>query len=104
MSEVSNIAIIVSGIIIVSIHIVVAFTTKFLFGLLIAFYAISFAIIAIVFLQKKKKCMTQLEFDIGIYSSMFMIVVNVFMVVYVIYSIIQSSQNASSYYTPRYNY
>lgn len=104
MGELSNIAIIVAGIVIVSIHIAVAFTTNFLFGVLIAFYAIGFAVVAIVFLQKKKKCMSQLEYEIGIYSSIFIIIINVFMVMYVIYSLMRPYQNISySNYNSRYS-
>ena len=99
MSEVSNITIIVAGIVIVSIHIVIAFTTRFLFGVLMAFYTIGFAIMAIVFLQKKEQCTSSLEHEVGIYTSIFMIIVNVVMVIYIIYTV---AKPAVPYYNSNY--
>ena len=96
----SNIFIIIGGIVIVSIHIVIGITTRYMLPFLICLYAIGFAILALTFTRKKKTCMTSIESEMALYGSIFVIIVNVIAIFMIIVKMMRDGSN--NYYGNNY--
>lgn len=101
-TQMKNVLIIFCSIIILGIHLVMFIYSKDLFNIIMSFYIIGFAIIFVVYLQKKKQYMTSKEYSILSYISLFIIGLEV-MVMIISFVSLSSKNYNKPYYNQSYN-
>lgn len=72
-SQMSNVLMIFCSIIVVAVHLVLYIYSKDVFNIVLGFYIIGFAVIFLVYLQKKKEYETSKEYTVLSYISFFVI-------------------------------
>lgn len=72
-NQLSNVFMIFGGLIVVIVHLILYFFSKDVFNIIMSIYIIAFAIIFLVFLQKKKRYTTNKEYIVLSYISLFVI-------------------------------
>jgi hypothetical protein len=96
--QISNIMLVLAGTLIISIHFVLAMTTKHVFGILVVIYVIAFGMLSLSFIKKKRPCMTQMEYDFAFYTIAFIISIQVMTFILQLYFLLLSD-NKPSYQT-----
>ena len=94
-----NILLVFAWVLAICIHIGLYFFSKDVFNIIMSVYIIAFAIIFIVFLQKKKNYTTDTEFNVLTYMSMFVILLEIIILVISIVSLIRNRGGSNSAYS-----
>jgi asparagine N-glycosylation enzyme membrane subunit Stt3 len=95
-SKVWNLVIIFVGMIVMGIHLALYAYNKHVFNTIVSLYALAFAIVFLVFLYKKKDCMTSLEFNFLVYMSLFVILIEIVVLALTLYSMYAASKSSNS--------
>lgn len=96
-----NIMSVFIGIVVLVLHLGVFFFNKHMFYMVVSMYAMAFVIVFIVYLQKKKDCMSAKEFNVLTYLSFFMLCIEILALVLGIMSMINLSKPANGSYPYR---
>lgn len=94
-----NILLIFAWVLAIGIHIGLYFFSKDVFNIIMSIYIIAFAVIFIVFLQKKKNYTTDTEFSVITYMSMFVILLEIIILVISFVSLVRNKSGSSSSYS-----
>ena len=92
-----NIAIIFIGIFVMMMHILLYVFNKDVFNIIISLYVISFSIMFIVFINKKKKVTSNTEYVFLIYVSMFVICIELIVFILSLVSLFKGMKKIPSY-------
>ena len=97
-----NILMVFAWVLAICIHIGLYFLSKDVFNITMSIYIIAFAVIFLVFLQKKKKYTTDTEFNILTYMSMFVILLEIIILVISFVSLFSNKNSTYSYNSKYY--
>ena len=97
--QISNIMLVLAGTLVVSVHFVLAMTTKYVFGILVVIYVIAFGMLSLSFIKKKRACMTQTEYDFSFYIISFIISIQVMTFILQLYFLLLSKNQQYGYGT-----
>lgn len=92
-----NILLIFAWVLAICIHVGLYLFSKDAFNIIMSIYIIAFAIIFLVFLQKKKNYTTDTEFSVLTYMSMFVILLEIIILVLSFLSLFRNRDSSSSY-------
>lgn len=95
-SKLWNFIVIVVGMLVLAIHVGLYAFNKHVFNTVICLYIIAFAIIFLVFLNKKKDCMSDMEFNVLVYISLFVLLIEIVVLCIALFGIFKT-QSSSSY-------
>lgn len=97
-NKVWNVVIIFVGMIVLVIHLLLYSYSKDVFNVIISLYVIAFAILFIVFLQKKKKFTSDAEYNFLTYTCLFVLCIEVMVLFVSIFSIFSNGPHKYSGY------
>lgn len=87
-SSLKNILAIFVGIIILGLHMGLIVFNKHIFNLVVALYVIAYSIIYIIYAQRKKDTLTEIEYNIIIYASFFVISLEIVVLAFAVIGLI----------------
>lgn len=92
-----NIAIIFIGIFVMMMHILLYVFNKDVFNIIISLYVVSFSIMFLVFINKKKKVTSNTEYVFLTYVSMFVICIEIIVLILSVVSLFKGMKKIPSY-------
>ena len=103
-SSLHNILVIFLGIVILGLHIGLIAFNKHIFNLVVALYVIAYSIIYILYAQRKKDTLTNVEYNMIIYASFFVISLEVVILAVAIIGLLPAKKTnvATTTYTSPY--
>jgi hypothetical protein len=99
--QMTSIILVFAWVLTIGIHIGLYFFNKDVFNIIMSIYIIAFAVIFLVFLQKKKNYTTDTEFNMLTYMSMFVIILEIIVLVMSVVSLMNNKTSSSN---TKYNY